>query len=102
MPERHRRPRRRLDRGVDSDFSSEREVREVVAQLRARYETTAEAEATDEWRALHRRVTRWVLRTATGLPPVRPEDHAHRIALIYLRRPEFLPAPPPQLVEAPE
>jgi hypothetical protein len=96
VPESHRKPRRRLDRnGTEGDFISERECREAVAALRAAHATLREAEASPEWRALHRRVTRWLLRTAKGLPAVSPEDAAREIAKVYLRRPEFLPAFPP-------
>jgi hypothetical protein len=97
MPELHRKPRRRLDRGAsEGDFTSEVEVRAAVAALRAAHATVAEAEASPEWPALHRRVTRWVLRTWTGLPVVSPEESARACARVYLVRPEFLPGMPPQ------
>jgi hypothetical protein len=93
MPELYRRPRRRLDRGsTEGDFTSEAEVRAAVEALRAQHATLAEAEASPEWRSLHRRVARWILRTAGALPVVGAEDRARRIALVYLRAPKFLPA----------
>jgi hypothetical protein len=97
MPELHRRPRRRLNRGgrADGDFTCEREVREAVAALRAAHATVAEAEVSAEWRALSRRVARWILRTAKALPFNSPEGAALAIARVYLRRPELLPAMPP-------
>jgi hypothetical protein len=79
----------------DPPFTSEREAREAVAALRCKYANAAEAEANAEWPALHRRLTNWVMRTAKALPVVSPEEHASRIALVYLRAPNFLPEMPP-------
>jgi hypothetical protein len=90
MPERARRPRRRLGSNA-ADFTCEREVRAAVAEVRAAHATVDAAEASEAWRALRPRVARWILRTALGLPVVGKEEHALRIAHVYLRRPEFLP-----------
>jgi hypothetical protein len=95
MPELRRRPLRRRGGAATDDFTSEEDVRAAVAALRAAHATLAEAEASEEWRGLSRRVARWVLRTWRGLPVVAPEEAAVKIARAYLRRPEFLPELPP-------
>jgi hypothetical protein len=76
-------------------FTSEREAREAVALLRSRHASVAEAEASAEWPALHRRLTNWVWRVARALPIVGAEESARAIANVYLRQPKFLTALPP-------
>jgi hypothetical protein len=96
MPEFHRKPRRRLNSGTgEADFTTEIEVREAVAALRAAHPTIEAAEASPAWRALRPRVARWVLRTAKALPFNSPQEAALAIANVYLRAPHFLPELPP-------
>ena len=97
MPELYRRPRRRRGGVTEDDFTDEAAVRAAVAEVRSRYASIDAAESSDEWRALSRRVLRWVLRTWRGLPVVAPESRAIRCARIYLRRPGLLPPLPPAL-----
>jgi hypothetical protein len=61
----------------------------------AAHPTIQAAEGSPEWRALRRRVARWILRTARALPFNSPEEAALAIARLYLRRPELLSALPP-------
>lgn len=97
MPTLNRKPRRRLDAGGQSaDFTDEREARAAVTAFRSKFADAHEAERSPDWRALHRRLTAWVLRTAGSLPAVGPEDAARKIARIYLVRPHFLPRLPPE------
>jgi hypothetical protein len=98
MPDISRRPRRRLGSDSSGDFATEAEVRAAVAAVRVQFATVAEAEASDAWRALRPRVTRWILRTARGLSPIRREDQAAAITRVYLRAPHFLPALPPRQI----
>jgi hypothetical protein len=73
-----------------ADFTSETEARAAAAAHRARFATAAEAASSPAWPQLHRRLTRWVLKTAAALGNVDPEERAAAIAKIYITRPELL------------
>jgi hypothetical protein len=100
MPELRRKPRRRLRSGTaPDDFKNEIDVRTACAEVRALYPSAELAEASVEWLALRPRVARWVRRIAVGLPVIGADEHALRIARIYLTRPEFLPGLPPPNID---